>query len=677
MVAVFLITVTHAPLVKAAPSEESIPFPELGYGDRSATTMFGALAYYFSVPQDVILREGTALNLVISHSPLLKENRSTLTVIVNDVSVYSTRLDESNARRGELEVALPVDSFGDAPDRADGYTVQLQFYMRLTDLVCEETTNPALWATVHEESSLTLAADPRPPADDLALLPYPFVVRGAREREPLTFSLDATPSTEEVAAALTTAAYLGCQTPARPLTMTARLGDAMGKGAVGKQIAIDAEPSGDTRSGGGSYGTASAALSLSPGAAGEALTLGGRAPLLAARALAMPTIRSQLKGEQVVVRDTLDTIPQPSDWAWRQDAATFAQLGAAERTVRGVGEQSTTFYFRRPAGWDLTPEEVFLDLHLTPSPLLLTEQSGVRVRINGYDVGAIDFEEQPADGFYRIDLPAELLDVTPDTRHATDLTIELRILQHLRQSECEPVYAENAWTTIHADSYLYLPHRARPLPDVSTFPYPFLRASEPQTVTVGLPMPPSDDELAAALTLAQQMGRRAFGPLPAFEVVPADSAEQPSGHVILIGAPERHPLIAAVEQEQLADERGLVQVPVTTDAVANLKAFPSPWAVGKFALIVSGEGEGLALAARALGRTLPSASILAVRADGSAAPLRQEVPPPRLPEPLKESRPALLPQPRPWQVTVGVLVVTMVAIIIAVAAFRLRSSEGA
>ncbi len=664
MVTVFLITVMHAPLVKAAPSEESIPFPELGYGDRTATTMFGALAYYFPVPQDMILREGTALNLVISHSPLLKENRSTLTVIVNDVSVYSTRLDESNARRGDLEVALPVESFGDAPDRADGYTVQLQFYMRLTDLVCEETTNPALWATVHEESSLRLVTDPRPPADDLALLPYPFVVRGAQEREPLTFGLDATPSTEEVAAALTTAAYLGRQTPARPLTMTARLDGATD--APGRQIVVGGESGGEP-----------AALSLSPDAAGETLTLSGQAPLQAARALAMPTIRSQLKGEQVIVRDALDTMPQPSDWAWRQDAATFAQLGAAERTVRGVGEQSTTFYFRRPAGWNLTPEEVFLDLHLTPSPLLLTEQSGVQVRINGYDVGAIDFEEQPADGFYRIDLPADLLDVTPDVRHATDLTIELRILQHLRQSECEPVYAENAWTTIHADSYLYLPHRERPLPDVSTFPYPFLRASEPQTVTVGLPMPPSDDELAAALTLAQQIGRRAFGPLPTFEVVPADSAEQPSGHVILIGTPERNPLVAAVEQEQPTDERGLVQTPVTTDAVANLKAFPVPWAVGKFALVVSGEGEGLALAARALGRALPSASILAVRADGSATPIRQEVPPPRLPEPLKESRPALLPQPRPWQVTVGVLVVTIVAIIIAVAAFRLRSSEGA
>jgi len=146
VICALLVAVGRAQPVEAAePTALTEPFSELGYGDRTASTTFGSLEYYFPVPQNWILQEGTALDLVISHSPLLQSNRSTLTIIVNDVSVFSTRLDETNVARGELHIPLPTDAFGDSPARADGYIVRLQFYMRLTDLVCEETTNPALW----------------------------------------------------------------------------------------------------------------------------------------------------------------------------------------------------------------------------------------------------------------------------------------------------------------------------------------------------------------------------------------------------------------------------------------------------------------------------------------------------------------------------------------------------
>ena len=677
-------TATHA---QPSPTPTSVPptaiptaivsplvlsFYELGYGDRTATSMFGSLEYYFPVPQNWLLQDGTALDLVISHSPLLKPNRSTLTVIVNDVSILSTRLDESNVARGRLHIPLPTDGFGDSPDRADGYAVRLQFHMRLTDLECEESTNPALWTTVHSDSSLTLVATPRSPADDLALLPYPFIVRNARDPEaPLTFALAPAPSADELAAALTMAAYLGQQSPTQPLTLTARLDGQLG--LLGHNIAIGFSPEPEIPTG-------PAVISLASDPSGRStLTLAGQSPLLAAQAIAQPVLRSQLSGRTAIVRGLAEPSLQPATWPWHRDAATFAQLGATDRTVRGIGDQVTTFYFKRPAGWALTFDKIFLDLHLTPSPLLLPHQSGVRVRINGYDVGAISFDTndqaRPADGFYRIPLPADLLNVTPDARHADDLIVEIIAQQHVYQVECEPTHPENAWTTVHADSYFYLPHSDLPLPDVSTFPYPFVQPSSggPQTVTIGLPLPPTQSELSAALTLAQSIGRGAFGPLPAITVVPADSAAEPAGHLILIGTPERNPLIAAVEERRPSDERGLVQTLVTSDAIANLKEFPSPWQSGKFVLILSGTEEGLPLAAQALEDTLLSASILAVRADGSVEPIKREVPPPALPESLTQTRPPLLPQPETWQVVVGILVVTAIAIVATVVGFRLRS----
>ena len=669
IVCALLMVVGYAQPVEAASSTLTLSFSELGYGDRTATTMFGSLEYYFPVPQDWILQDGTALNLVVSHSSLLKSNRSTLTVMVNDVSVFSTQLDEGNAVRGRLHIPLPSGGFGDAPTRADGYTVRLQFYMRLTDLVCEETTNPALWATVHSDSSLTLAATPRPPADDLALLPYPFIVRNTREPEAsLTFALKPSPSTDELAAALTMAAYLGQQSPAQPLILNARLDGQVGP--RGNHVAIGFSPEPE-------IATGPAVISLASDSSGRStLALTGQSPLLAAQAMAQPVLPSQLSGRTAIVRGLADPSLQPATWPWYRDAATFAQLGATDRTVRGVGDQVTTFYFKRPAGWDLTFDKIFLDLHLTYSPLLLSHQSGVRVRINGYDVGAISFDQdRPDSGFYRIPLPADLLNVTPDARHSDDLIVEIIAQQHVHQIECEPAHPENAWTTVHADSYFYLPHSNLPLPDVSTFPYPFVQPScdGPQKVTIGLPLPPTPGELAAALTLAQTIGGRTFGPLPAIAVVAADSTMDPSGHLILVGAPERNPLIADVEAKRPSDERGLVQTLVTADAIANLKEFPSLWESGKSVLILSSQEEGLPLAAQSLEDTLPSAFILAVRADGSVEPIKREVSPPTLPAPLTQTRVPLLPQPEAWQVVVGVLVVTMIAIVVAVVAFRWRS----
>ncbi len=660
IICTLLLVVSYArPVEAAAPSTLTLSFSELGYGDRTATTMFGSLEYYFPVPQNWILQEGTALDLVISHSPLLRSNRSTLTVIVNDVSIFSARLDESNAARGRLHIPLPTEGFGDSPDRADGYTVRLQFYMRLTDLVCEETTNPALWATVHDDSSLTLVATPRPPADDLALLPYPFVVRNTRDEMPLTFDLTSSPSADDLAAALTLATYLGQQSPTQPLTLTARLDGQVGP--RGNHIAVGFSPEPELPSG-------PAVISLASGPAGQStLTLTGQSPLLAAQAIAQPVLRSQLSGQTAIVRGLADPSLQPTTWPWHHDAATFAQLGATDRTVRGVGDQVATFYFKRPAGWDLTFDKIFLDLHLTPSPLLLPRQSGVRVRINGYDVGAFAFDQdRPADGFYHIPLPADLLNVTPDARHVKDLIVEVIVQQHIRQCECEPIYAENAWTVIHADSYFYLPHSDLPLPDVSTFPYPFVQPSALQTVTIGIPLPPTRGELSAALTVAKNIGRCAFGPLPAIHVVPADATTEPSGHLVLIGTSERNPLIVTVEAKRPSDERGLVQTLVTGDAIANLKEFPSPWEDGKFVLILSGQEEGLPLAAQALGQALPVASILAIRADGSIEPIKREVRPPALPEPLTQTRPPLLPKPKTWQIPVGVLLVTLIVVIVIV-----------
>ena len=653
------------PEASAAEMDQPETFEAYGYGDRTASSMFGALEYYFPVPQNWALQEGTTLDLIVSHSPLLRPNRSTMTVFANDVAVHSTFLDESNQNRTRIQIALPVDGFQDQIDRAEGYTIRIQFFMRLTDLVCEETNNPALWATVHRESALTLQVEPREFPSDLSYLPYPFLVKNNPEQDRLAYAFRDDPSLEEFEAAFQTAAYFGGQSGPGLPDVQARTEKQVSTDAA--TIAVGFSPEGDG-------GQAPASLAMLESQGQPVLSLQGESPLLASEALLHPELFRQLEGQSVQVRRLADPSLEDLDWPWKRDAATFAQLGAQDRTVRGVGEQSVFFYFSRPAGWELSREEIFIDLHLTRSPLLLPEQSGLKLRINGMDMDALAYTEEPnREGFFRFQLPADVLNVTAAGQYTDDLVVELVLEHQLLQSECEPIYAENAWTTIHADSYFYLPHTYLPLPDLSVFPYPFLDLNEKASLDVVLPSVPTDGELEAALMLADLLGKQAFGSLPEINLLLADEVAALEQNAILIGSADRNPWVKEAEQSLPAERRGLVQTAVSQDAIGNLKEFESPWQNGKWVLIISGQDDLVTVAA-ALGRQLKSASVTAVRADGSTEAVFRDVNAPRLPQANRQTRPAIFPQPETWQVILAVFILTALAVLLAIVIYRRRSA---
>ena len=530
-------------------------FEGLNYADRTAYSMFGALEYYFPIPEDWVLQDGTRLGLVISHSPLLKTERSTMTVIVNGMAVHSVRLDETNQERATISVDLPTHIFQNDPDRAEGYVVQVQFFMHLTDLVCEETNNPALWATVHQESTLTLNAEMRPPADDLALLPYPLIVKNAPEPDGVTFSFAGSPSQENLEAALKVAAYLG-----RAATQGVLDFNVFQDGSTAADqpsIAVGYAPD-------GSQSSAPGTLALLYANDQAVLAFYGQSPMLAADVLLHPDLNQQISGQSVDIREFGLEAPNADLWPWKYGAATFWQLGAPEQKVHGVGQQSRYFFFQRPAGWDLTIDEIYLDLHLTPSPMLLMNQSGAKVRINGVDVGAISYADQPGEGgFYRLKLPADLLNITPEVEYTDALVVELVLEHQLQQEGCEPIYAENAWTTVHSNSYFYFPHTELKLPDLSLFPYPFLNPTDNDSLTIVVPSDPTDDEIAAALMVSQILGKQDFFPWRGITVRFADQLDSIVGNAILVGTPARNPWVRQAEEELPETQRGLVQTAVT------------------------------------------------------------------------------------------------------------------
>jgi hypothetical protein len=551
-----------------------------------------------------------------------------------------------------------VEGFQDSKDRREGYVVLVQFFMRLTDLICEETNNPALWATVYGASTLAYESQPRPNPDDLALLPYPFIVKNAPEENQVTFSFSKNPLIDEVSAAANVAAYLGMNSTPGLVNINAHTDGAMSGG----------QPNITFRS-----GDRSKALSLSEVNGQPLLTLDGE-PLLASAALLHPELFNQLQGQSVQVRKQADASLDKQVWAWKQDAATFAQLGAADRTIQGVGAQSLFLSFSRPAGWRLTTDSIYLDLHLTRSPLLLAESSGVKVKINGMDMGSVGYYEAPdSNGFYRFKLPADVLNVGLDGKYVNELNVELIFEHQLKQKNCEPIYAENAWTTVHADSYFYLAHEAADLPDLSVFPYPFIDPNQESKIQFVLPSSPNNGEIEALLTISQLLGKGSFGAPPAVSVAYADQVGKIEENAILIGSVERNKWVGEAEAKLSEEQRGFVQSVVTKDAIGNLKEIKSPWSNGKFVLIVASVSD-LNVTASALGDKLPSASLIAIRKDGSAEPIYRSVPAPHIPAPASETRPPLFPKPETWQVVLGVFIVTALLVLVTLLIYRRRNA---
>ena len=109
------------------------------------------------------------------------------------------------------------------------------------------------------------------------------------------------------------------------------------------------------------------------------------------------------------------------------------------------------------------------------------------------------------------------------------------------------------------------------------------------------------------------------------------------------------------------------------DAIGNLKELESPWDNGKWVLIISGD-ENVGTIAAVLSEQIPSASLVAVRAEGTLEPVVREVPAPHIPEPYRQPRANLLPKPATYQIVLGVLILTAFLVLITILIYRRRSA---
>ncbi|MEF3273348.1 MAG: cellulose biosynthesis cyclic di-GMP-binding regulatory protein BcsB [Chloroflexus sp.] len=570
-------------------------FTELGYGDRTARGIDAILDYYFPIPTGLRPASDGFLTLRFTHSPLLRSDRSTISVALNGQSLQSVRLTPDNANGGLLTTPLPIAGFS-----GPGLFLQVQIHMRLTDDICEEIQNPALWTVISGNSTLQIDLQPVTSGTlaDLAALFAPLPISAPVVRQPPTLVLSPANDPGTLTAAGVAAFAVGRwtaltgQDPA--LTVAATMPDQ----APVIAIALGMLPKGDwgaLRWNGQNYEVDGQLIPAEHGilalasAAPPRLLVAGATPAAldyAARALttSLPAV-------------SLLAVTQPPPMApavaWRDSAASFAQLGAGQRQVVGAGEHQIDYAFERPPGWDLRVGAT-LELHVVTAAGLRPESSWLAVKVNGITLGSQRLRvETQAIERYRFELPADLLNSDLEGRPLRRIDLQVRLYLDLPNIGCEEVDPAAAWATIMPSSAWRLPHDPAAANDLGRFPAVLEGDSEARLV---IPSQPTLAEVQAGLELAAAIGRWNVKPdAPPPLLVTTDTlGKTGNGPLAILGDRSRRMLGLNVNART-----PFVYQP-GRGAQAILHIVSSPWQVGERVLVIDATDElGLRLGVRA------------------------------------------------------------------------------
>jgi hypothetical protein len=163
--------------------------------------------YCFRTPPNTAFQQGASVDLRYTHSPLVWEDRSAITVRFNKATLNSVALVHGAVAEQSLVVPLPADKF------IQGYNcIEVEFMLRLDRQECGTDFGQSAWAEVSGDSLIYL---PQAPLEtewmpDFDQYPYPF--NTDVDLTSTTIVMPVTPTGVEMTAALEMAARLGSDT---------------------------------------------------------------------------------------------------------------------------------------------------------------------------------------------------------------------------------------------------------------------------------------------------------------------------------------------------------------------------------------------------------------------------------------------------------------------------------
>lgn len=136
-------------LSKASLAQSVMSFKSMGHEDDAIYGMSGASSFYLKI-SPMVEMNGSKLVLYFEPSQALIKDHSFINVILNNKPVYSARLTKDSIQK----VSINLSRADLSPDRF--LKVQVKTLLTITDDICRDLDNPAMWLKVKDYSYLAL-----------------------------------------------------------------------------------------------------------------------------------------------------------------------------------------------------------------------------------------------------------------------------------------------------------------------------------------------------------------------------------------------------------------------------------------------------------------------------------------------------------------------------------------
>ncbi len=472
----------------------------------------------------------------------------------NQERVGSTLLKKTDADDGIFAITIPVEKIH------QGYNaLQIEFYMGIVDDFCIDYDNPAVWAVVHNDTSIKFSHEVIAKNLELRNIPAILVDSSLLAENKITLVLPDKPDLAHLNALAVFSTKLGQLTDWRKAAVDVMtISQAITEKPDGNLVVIatnDEINKFNTDLGSGiseimeQYTTASA--SQSPINADDglvtlqtspfdpnyfALTLSGvssAAVEKSARGAAFDTLFSQSDGSWVVIR----SIPASTIVGDRL-SITLEDLGNEDLTAYGTQEQTLQFNLPLSAMWSVD-SEAWLDLHFNHSPLLNRNRSTLSILVNSIPISSIALTPENAeDGYEEVLIPLRYLEIGDN-----DFTLQANMNYANNVTDIENYCTDSsyprAWLTVQSGSAIRFPDVSLQTPlNLSNFPFGFANPYSFEGFAFALPKNSGISDFTALTDLAFTFGKAMLGNPTDIQLVYAGndlSDYENFNYVVLIG----------------------------------------------------------------------------------------------------------------------------------------------
>ena len=589
-------------------SKATFSLKDLGFtSDDEYQGVLVSRNYDIHLPQTWSYEEPVALTIHFSHSPSLNSH-SVMAVDWNGMRVDSVLLSSSNSEDGTLTVTIPANLM------ATGYNkLTIQFYMGIRDDFCEDFDNPALWAVVHNTTSLDLNYTTLTPTLDLHTVQTLLIDPSLVGKNQVTLVLPQSPTAAELDAAALVSAKLGQLADWRSLSIQslpidqlktqAPLGNAIFIGTAQDLAKIDSTllPGGNVQMKDlTDQAIATDAgvmwLQISPNESSSiwlTLTGGDETGLQkAARAFATTSAFDRLAGQLGIILDVPEVSSTDSSSATPELSYSLGQLGYTDIVASGSRQQSSYITFPLQLVFDSEGEAVF-KIFFSHSTVINPERSSLDVLVNGIPVASTTLNNKNSENSeLDVKIPLRLFKLGDNI---IAITSNLQLTKSAAASTlyCTDKYYSDLWLTVSPESTLIFPANIGQK-TANLTGYPNLYWGNSSLANLAFIVPDSIDWSVATtvVQIANRLGRVADGDQLLNMVVPASqsqaiAAQRP--YQILVGLPAQNQAILQLNDllpQPFAEDNS---TPKPIEGVANIS--PAAGALGYVESLFNKEGQ--------------------------------------------------------------------------------------